>query len=66
MKTVIQLVYAVSALTVAVSIAVFLNSYPKEKQANFRCVDNIIYEQYGAGDVWAKRGFTCESFGNRK
>lgn len=66
MKTIMQSVYAISTLIVAVSIAIFLIRFQREKQSNFRCVDNVIYEQYGIGDVWAKRGFMCESFGDKK
>jgi hypothetical protein len=66
MKTVIQSIYAVSVLIVAVSIAIFLNHYQREKQTNFRCVNNTLYEQFGTGDIWTKRGFMCESFGDQK
>ena len=66
MKLIIQASYAVSALTVSISVAIFLNNYQREKQSNFRCVDNVVYEQYGTGDVWTKRGFMCESFGDKK
>ena len=50
----------------AVSIAIFLNHYQREKQTNFRCVNNTLYEQFGTGDIWTKRGFMCESFGDQK